>query len=218
MGVGNLTELTDADTAPINIMLLGFCQELGIRSILTTQVIHWARTAVKEIDLARRLVHYAVSRRSLPKHLEPELHMLRDATLPEYGESTLEELRAGIKDRNFRIFAEGDELHVLARELHLRGTDPFDLFEHMQVADPQHAFYLGYEMAKAVTALTLGKAYTQDEALRWGFLTREEESHLERVQRRGSMGGRATRVERPSTDDEETEENRSGSREGEETT
>ena len=40
--------------------------------------------------------------------------------------------------------------------------------------DPSHAFYLGYEMAKAVTALTLGKNYTQDQALRWGFLTVEE--------------------------------------------
>ena len=40
--------------------------------------------------------------------------------------------------------------------------------------DPSHAFYLGYEMAKAITALTLGKNYTQDQALRWGFATREE--------------------------------------------
>ena len=43
--------------------------------------------------------------------------------------------------------------------------------------DPAHAFYLGYEMAKAATALTLGKDYRQDEALDWGFLTREEKSH-----------------------------------------
>ena len=41
--------------------------------------------------------------------------------------------------------------------------------------DPSHAFYLGYEMAKAVTALTLGKNYTQDQALRWGFLTVPEQ-------------------------------------------
>ena len=40
-----------------------------------------------------------------------------------------------------------------------------------------HAFYLGYEFAKAVTALTLGKNYTQDQALRWGFLTVPETSH-----------------------------------------
>jgi hypothetical protein len=32
-------------------------------------------------------------------------------------------------------------------------------------------------MAKAVTALTLGKNYVQDQALRWGMLTREEKSH-----------------------------------------
>src|SRR5207249_11877905 len=54
MGIGNLTELTDADSAAINVLLLGICQELGIRSVLTTQVINWARTAVRECDLARR--------------------------------------------------------------------------------------------------------------------------------------------------------------------
>ena len=42
--------------------------------------------------------------------------------------------------------------------------------------DPAHAFYLGYEMAKAVTALTLGKNYVQDQPLRWGFLTMPEKS------------------------------------------
>ena len=50
--------------------------------------------------------------------------------------------------------------------------------------DPSHAFYLGYEMAKAVTALTLKKNYVQDEALSWGFLTRPEESHLDRREKR----------------------------------
>ena len=43
--------------------------------------------------------------------------------------------------------------------------------------DPSHAFYLGYELAKAVTALTLGKNYVQDQALRWGFLTVPEPRH-----------------------------------------
>ena len=45
MGIGNLTELTDADSAAINVLLFGFCEELGIRSVLTTQVINWARTS-----------------------------------------------------------------------------------------------------------------------------------------------------------------------------
>jgi hypothetical protein len=42
--------------------------------------------------------------------------------------------------------------------------------------DRGHAFYLGYEMCKAATALALGKNYQQDEALDWGLLTEEEES------------------------------------------
>ena len=62
----------------------------------------------------------------------------------------------------------------------VRGKDPFEIFDQLGVEDPSHAFYLGYEMAKAITALTLNKNYVQDEALRWGFLTREEESHLDR--------------------------------------
>ena len=33
MGTGNLTELTDVDSAGVNTMLIGFCQELSIRSV-----------------------------------------------------------------------------------------------------------------------------------------------------------------------------------------
>jgi dihydropteroate synthase-like protein len=180
MGVGNLTELTDVDSAGVNVVLLGICQELGIRSVLTTAVINWARSSVRELDLARRLVHHAATHHVLPKRLEPDLVMLRDPKLREHGEETLAELAHRITDRNFRIFAERGLLHVINRDMHLRGVDPFTLFDEMQrhaPIDPAHAFYLGYELAKAVTALTLGKNYVQDQALRWGFLTRPEEPH-----------------------------------------
>jgi len=85
--------------------------------------------------------------------------------------------------RIFRIFAERGKLHVLNRDMYLQGTDPFDLFAQLMkttAIDASHAFYLGYEFAKAVTALTLKKNYTQDQALRWGFLTIEETSHHSR--------------------------------------
>jgi dihydropteroate synthase-like protein len=173
MGVGNLTELTDVDSAGVNVMLLGFCQEVGIRSVLTTEVINWCRTSVRELDLARRLVYHAVTNRVLPKNLEPDLVMLRDARLPEHGEQTLRELSASLTDKNFRLFAERGLLHVLNCDMFLQGTDPFKLFEEMQARaaiDPAHVFYLGYELAKAATALALGKNYTQDQPLRWGWL------------------------------------------------
>jgi dihydropteroate synthase-like protein len=185
MGIGNLTELTDVDSAGVNVLLLGFCQEIGIRSVLTTQEINWARSSVRECHLARQLVHYAAMHHVLPKHLEPGLVMLRDAKLLEHGPEGLAELARAIKDHSFRIFAEGGRLHAMTSGMYLKGEDPFELFERMLeqspvAIDPSHAFYLGYEMAKAVTALTLGKNYRQDEALDWGMLTRRELTRLER--------------------------------------
>jgi dihydropteroate synthase-like protein len=173
MGVGNLTELTDVDSAGVNVMLLGFCQEVGIRSVLTTEVINWCRTCVRELGLARRLVHFAVTHHVLPKRLETDLVVLRDPKLRQHSDQALRDLAAKITDHNFRLFAERGQLQILNGQMFLEGDNPFELFEEMQrrtAIDPSHAFYLGYEMAKAVTSLTLGKNYVQDEALRWGFL------------------------------------------------
>ncbi|MBC7964776.1 MAG: hypothetical protein H7Z17_02530, partial [Fuerstia sp.] len=39
-----------------------------------------------------------------------------------------------------------------------------------QPIDASHAFYLGYELARAEIALHLGKQYTQDEPMQWGLL------------------------------------------------
>ena len=148
MGIGNLTELTDVDSAGVNVLLLAICEELGIRSVLTTQVIHWARTSVRECDLARRLVYHAIRHRMLPKHLEPRLVMLRGGEPLRYGDEALERLAAEIKDHNYRIFAEDGQVHVVSAGLHLTDADPFLLFEQLLASeprnlDPGHAFYLG---------------------------------------------------------------------------
>jgi dihydropteroate synthase-like protein len=192
MGIGNLTELTDADSAGINVLLLGFCQELGIRSVLTTQVINWARTAVRECDLARRLVYHAARQRIPPKHLEPRLVTLRDPKVHAFGAAELAELAQRIKDNNYRVFAEAGRVHLIGSGLHIADRDPFVVLERLfhpgfggaadthappKNLDAAHAFYLGYEMAKAATALALDKDYRQDEALDWGYLTVPEESH-----------------------------------------
>ncbi|MCS7161261.1 MAG: dihydropteroate synthase, partial [Gemmatales bacterium] len=180
MGVGNLTELSEVDSAGINLLLAGFCEELNITSVLTTQVANWCRTCVRELDLARRLVCYAVEQRVPPKNLDSRLVMLRDRRLRRYGSQLLQEWARQIRDRNFRIFAEDDQLHVISGRGYWRDQDPFRIIREIlrqENLEPDHAFYLGYEMAKAVTALTLGKNYVQDEALSWGLLTRPEKSH-----------------------------------------
>ena len=104
------------------------------------------------------------------------------------------QLAAEIKDPNYRVFAADGEVHVVSHELHLHNSDPFALFDELQRSGPDgaspknldasHAFYLGYEMCKAATAMTLNKQYTQDEALDWGYLTRAEERHYLKQNRR----------------------------------
>ena len=59
MGVGNLTELTEADTSGINALLFGIAAELDVAAVLTTQVSAHARRAVREADWARRIMHAA---------------------------------------------------------------------------------------------------------------------------------------------------------------
>jgi len=174
MGIGNLTELTEVDSAGVNMLLAGFCQEAAIRSVLTTEVINWCRSAVREFDAARKLAYCAVHEQVLPKHIDSQLLLLRDPKTLEKGPEELAQLAREIKDPNYRVFAEGGEIHLMNRDGYWHGTDPFALFDQLAPLDAAHAFYLGYELAKAATALTLGKVYVQDEALRWGFLTTPE--------------------------------------------
>ena len=94
----------------------------------------------------------------------------------------VEELAAQLRDHNYRLFADNRRLHLVSSGLHLNDTDPFRLFDQLLSAGPRnldasHAFYLGYELAKAKTAITLGKQYEQDEPLDWGLLTVEESYH-----------------------------------------
>ena len=183
MGIGNLTELTDVDSAGVNLMLLGICQELGVGSVLTTQVINWARTSVMECDIARRLTHYSIKHGVPPKRLSKDLVLLRDAKLLSFSDEELEVLRRSIRDNNYRILAQDNSLHLLAAGLHLQDVDPFRLFDRLMCdpassnVDSGHAFYLGYELAKAELALQLGKQYQQDQALNWGYLTKAEDHH-----------------------------------------
>jgi dihydropteroate synthase len=183
MGIGNLTELTDVDSAGINLLLLGICQELRIESVLTTNVINWARTSVRECDIARRLVHYAVQHRIPPKRLDERLVIARDPKVNRFSDDVIDQLADAIRDANVRLLAQDGLIHLLAAGLHFQGSDPFAVFEQAlssplgERIDASHAFYLGFEMSKALTALTLDKQYEQDEALRWGYLTRSEKSH-----------------------------------------
>lgn len=190
MGTGNVTELAEVDSGGVHLTLLALAREWGVTSVLTTQVANWCRGAVMEIDHLRRVVELAVGERRLAKYLDPAVLLLRDRRVVRRSEQDLAELQAAITDSNFRIVAEGGEIHVMNHRTWVRGTDPFALMRELagrEKLDAPHALYLGYEISKAVTALTLGKNYTQDQPLNWGFLTRPEATHRDRPDERGGV-------------------------------
>ncbi|MGH7649282.1 MAG: DUF6513 domain-containing protein [Gemmatimonadaceae bacterium] len=181
MGIGNLTELTAADTTGVNALLIAMCQELGVRTVLTTEVIGWARGSVREIDVARRLMHYAVHNKVAPKHIDDRLVTIKDQRILSYSDAELHELQSHITDPNFRIFTDRDSIVVINRDLFVRGTDIQEIFSQLGVDEATHAFYLGKELAKAKLAITLGKTYRQEGQLNWGYLTPPDDAVAEHV-------------------------------------
>jgi dihydropteroate synthase-like protein len=172
MGLGNLTELTEADSTGINAVMAAVITELGIDYVLTTEVISWARGAVQELDLARKLMYYSQQQGTLPKHIDDSLLTVKDPLddYEYYAEADLRQMHQQLRDRNFRIFTDDKQIYVFNKELFVTGTDPDELFAHLGVDDGDHAFYLGRELEKAALAVQLGKRYTQDDRLRWGYL------------------------------------------------
>jgi len=171
MGIGNLTELTEADTTGLTALLMGYGEEVGISHVLTTEEIPWARGAVREADIARRLMYHAVARKSLPKHVDGRLLTLREGRLSSFTEAQLRRMQQEITDLDFRIFTEGETIHVFNAERFVSGTDIGAIFAELDVFEPTHAFYLGKELQKASLAARLGKSYRQEGPLSFGYLT-----------------------------------------------
>ncbi len=179
-GIGNITELTHADTAGMNALLLGICSELQIDHILATQVSQHACRAIREADLARRIMYAARQNNTLPKHIDPGLMALHEISPFPYSLDEIQELAAAIRDPSFRIQTSPEGVHIFNRDGFHSATDPFDLFPKLQVEnDGGHAFYLGVELARAEIAWQLGKRFTQDQALQWGCATEHNEPSVD---------------------------------------
>ncbi|MCG8324051.1 MAG: dihydropteroate synthase [Thiotrichales bacterium] len=170
MGIGNLTELTEADTTGINALLFGVVSELHITSVLATQVSPHARSAVREADKARRIMYAARKDDSLPKGIDGSLLTVHARNPFRYSVDEIQELANDVRDPNYRVQVSEQGIHVFNRDGMITGTDPYELFPGLKELedDPPHAFYMGMELARAQIAWQLGKQYGQDEELNWG--------------------------------------------------
>jgi dihydropteroate synthase-like protein len=169
MGVGNVTELTEADTSGINAVLFGMAAELRVAAVLTTSVSLHARRAVREADVARRVMHAARETQTLAKGISSDLSALHSKRPFPYNAEEIGALAAAVRDPNFRVQVSADGIHVYNRDGHRLAIDPFALYPDLKLeADGGHAFYMGVQLARAEIAWQLGKRFDQDQPLDWG--------------------------------------------------
>ncbi len=188
MGVGNLTELTDADTTGINAMLFGMISELNINAVLATSVSAHAVNAVAEADVARRMMYAAKNDDRLPRGYTNGLLGLHDRRPFTYSADEVKEIAGMIKDPSFRIQVTENGMHIYNRDGIYESTDPFALYQHLKVDnDASHAFYLGVELARAQIAWQLKKRYVQDQELEWGVNTKPQEQISKTAHRAASI-------------------------------
>jgi dihydropteroate synthase len=171
MGIGNLTELTEADTTGVTALLIGFCQEVGIGAVLTTEVIGWAQGAVRATVLAAQMMHLAQRQARPPKHIDSGLVTSRDESIRAPSEDELRAMQSQISDSNYRLFADGEWLYAFNGDRFVREASMYAVFDQLDVADPSHAFYLGKELMKATIARGLRKSYRQEGPLDWGLFS-----------------------------------------------
>ena len=188
MGVGNLTELTDADTTGINALLFGMISELDINAVLATSVSPHAVNAVAEADAARRMMFAAKTDERLPRGYSNRLLALHDRRPFTYSAEEVSEIANMIKDPSFRIQVTENGMHIYNRDGIHESTDPFALYQHLKVDnDASHAFYLGVELARAQVAWQLKKRYVQDQELEWGANSQPQEQSNKTAHREASM-------------------------------
>ena len=206
MGTGNLTELTDADSQGVTALLAGICSELRINNVLVVQVSPHTRRTVEEHDAARRLMYRAREDGSLPKGLGGGLLSLHELLPFTQTPEEIAEAARDIRDLNFRIAVSADGLHIYNRLGHHVATDPFQLFDKLNVeSDGAHAFYLGYELAKAEIAFALGKRYAQDNPLDWGVAADRKAEDLTRHAPEGATLEARDRAKRKAAADQAAE-------------
>lgn len=179
-GVGNVTELMDADSQGANALLAALGAELGAGILFTPEYSAKARGSMRELRVASEMMLLAQKRQTPPKDLGIDLLVLKEKrprpeeAMPEPhidAKAEWSQMHGFEPDPagSFRIsIADG---RILARHENaaVAGESASEilntLIEMGLITRLDHAGYLGRELEKAEIALSLGRSYSQDEPL-----------------------------------------------------
>jgi len=183
-GIGNVTELIDADSMGVNSILSGIAMELGASILFTPEFSVKARGSVSELKTASNMMVLSKDRGSAPKDLGIDMLTIKEKRRREYGklpknyidargnekwhldpagcfkiELTDNEIRNG-KAYSGKIMARND-YNVIAGSTAKEVLDT--IIERGLISHLDHAAYLGRELMKAELALKFKRSYSQDD-------------------------------------------------------
>ncbi|MFP3910113.1 MAG: dihydropteroate synthase-like protein [Archaeoglobaceae archaeon] len=179
MGVGNVTELSDADSLGINATLAFIAEELNVNMLFTTEASLKTRGCVRELRTASYMSKAAKMRNTPPKDLGVDLLSLKDKKALRTRSPPQDHVQAfeGEFHRDpcgdFRIWTHNGKIVCRHDRLTVVGDDAKSIsdtvVENKLISRLDHAAYLGRELKKAEIALKLNKNYVQDSELNFGI-------------------------------------------------
>ena len=185
-GVGNVTELVDADSIGVNFLLALLAWELNVNLIFTTEASPKTRGAVKELVEALKMVALAKKRGTPPKDLGISLLTLkekrrRDVDFSEaeknikvfhgleekYTYDPLGYFKVKVNRKTGEIYVFHYRFGVEKPDFAVKGLNPKEIYmrilKEKLVSSLEHSAYLGCELQKAKIAVQTGRSYVQDE-------------------------------------------------------
>ena len=186
-GVGNVTELMDADSAGINATLAGIGSELNADILFTPECSDKARGSVRELRVASEMMMLSKARMSAPKDLGLDLLTLKEKRKKPVMRIRDEGLIVAISADKWRLDpkgcfrigiyeVEGDgksEKKIFAKHSptgkQITGKSAQEIMDTILRLDLvsllEHVSYLSRELTKAELALRLDRSYAQDDVL-----------------------------------------------------
>ena len=183
-GVGNVTELIDADSIGVHSILAGIAMELDASILFTPEFSHKAHDSVNELKTASIMMMLARERGSAPKDLGIDMLVIKEKRRREFGELPEAYVEAKGSEKwhldpagCFIIELTSDEIRngklyqgkIIARNnknaiAGLTAKEILDtIIERGLVSRIDHAAYLGRELMKAEIALKFKRSYFQDD-------------------------------------------------------
>ena len=180
-GVGNVTELIDADSAGVNAAFCGIAADVGASILFTPEFSNKTQGSIHELKIASEMMVLAKERDSSPKDLGIDLLVLKekrrreDSTIPSgaidaKGAGSWRVDPAGcVKIEISPDLSSGAGGKIIARHKDAcivgeTASEVLDTLIDMElVSTLGHAGYLGRELKKAEFALQFNRSYAQDD-------------------------------------------------------